>query len=178
MGLPAGWVTDMPLTRTAQMRLLGNGVVPLQATGLLRAVGRQWRDGMTAKPGKGCSGAPESGSAAYGRESGSGAALRSSGRRDAGHGVARLYTPSEAAEVLRVPESWLRKKAAARVIPYTFLGKHLRFSDDDLEQIVQSGSRQPGRTTSRLRARPGNGVQSRAVPGRSSRRPAQQPPTE
>jgi DNA (cytosine-5)-methyltransferase 1 len=31
MGLPAGWVTDMPLTRTAQLRLLGNGVVPLQA---------------------------------------------------------------------------------------------------------------------------------------------------
>ncbi|MDN3356849.1 DNA cytosine methyltransferase [Actinomadura sp. DC4] len=31
MGLPAGWVTDLPLTRTAQMRLLGNGVVPQQA---------------------------------------------------------------------------------------------------------------------------------------------------
>jgi DNA (cytosine-5)-methyltransferase 1 len=31
MGMPAGWVTDLPLTRTAQMRLLGNGVVPQQA---------------------------------------------------------------------------------------------------------------------------------------------------
>jgi DNA (cytosine-5)-methyltransferase 1 len=31
MGLPAGWVTDLPLTRAAQMRLLGNGVVPQQA---------------------------------------------------------------------------------------------------------------------------------------------------
>jgi DNA (cytosine-5)-methyltransferase 1 len=36
MGLPAGWVTDLPLTRTAQMRLLGNGVVPRQAIAALR----------------------------------------------------------------------------------------------------------------------------------------------
>lgn len=32
MGLPAGWVTDVPgLSRTGQLRLLGNGVVPQQA---------------------------------------------------------------------------------------------------------------------------------------------------
>ena len=32
MGLPPGWVTAVPgLSRTAQLRLLGNGVVPLQA---------------------------------------------------------------------------------------------------------------------------------------------------
>jgi hypothetical protein len=31
MGLPAGWVTDVPdLTRNQQLRLLGNGVVPAQ----------------------------------------------------------------------------------------------------------------------------------------------------
>jgi DNA (cytosine-5)-methyltransferase 1 len=31
-GLPAGWVTDVPgLTRSAKLRLLGNGVVPQQA---------------------------------------------------------------------------------------------------------------------------------------------------
>jgi DNA (cytosine-5)-methyltransferase 1 len=38
MGLPAGWVTDLPLTRTAQMRLLGNGVVPQQAITAFRAL--------------------------------------------------------------------------------------------------------------------------------------------
>ena len=38
MGLPAGWVTDLPLTRTAQMRLLGNGVVPQQAIAAFRAL--------------------------------------------------------------------------------------------------------------------------------------------
>lgn len=31
MGLPAGWVTDLPLPRTVQLRALGNGVVPQQA---------------------------------------------------------------------------------------------------------------------------------------------------
>jgi DNA (cytosine-5)-methyltransferase 1 len=31
MGLPDGWVTDVPgLSRTAQLRIIGNGVVPLQ----------------------------------------------------------------------------------------------------------------------------------------------------
>lgn len=37
MCLPAGWVTDVPdLTRTQQLRALGNGVVPLQAAAALR----------------------------------------------------------------------------------------------------------------------------------------------
>ncbi|WP_291408920.1 hypothetical protein [Actinophytocola sp.] len=31
MGLPPGFVTDLPLPRTAQLRALGNGVVPQQA---------------------------------------------------------------------------------------------------------------------------------------------------
>jgi excisionase family DNA binding protein len=71
----------------------------------------------------------------------------------------RLHTPAEAADLLKVPESWLRKKAAARVmIPCTFLGKHLRFSDDDLEEIVRSGSRQPVRSSSRLRVRRSDGI--------------------
>lgn len=40
MGLEPGWVTGLPLPRTAQLRALGNGVVPQQATyavGLLLA---------------------------------------------------------------------------------------------------------------------------------------------
>jgi DNA (cytosine-5)-methyltransferase 1 len=32
MGLPDGWVTGHGLTRTAELRCLGNGVVPQQAT--------------------------------------------------------------------------------------------------------------------------------------------------
>ena len=52
-----------------------------------------------------------------------------------------LYTPAEAAQRLRVRESWLRKKAAAREIPCTFLGKHLRFSPTDLAAIVAASAR-------------------------------------
>jgi hypothetical protein len=44
---------------------------------------------------------------------------------------------------LKIRESWLRAKAAARAIPCTFIGKHLRFSDDDITQIMAEGARQP-----------------------------------
>jgi DNA (cytosine-5)-methyltransferase 1 len=36
MGLPDGWVTDAPITRSQQLRALGNGVVPQQAAHALR----------------------------------------------------------------------------------------------------------------------------------------------
>ncbi len=37
MGLPDGWVTDVPgLTRNQQLRALGNGVLPAQAATALR----------------------------------------------------------------------------------------------------------------------------------------------
>ena len=31
MGLPVGWVTDLDLSRSQQLKMLGNGVVPQQA---------------------------------------------------------------------------------------------------------------------------------------------------
>lgn len=36
MMLPEGWVTDILTTRTQALKMLGNGVVPLQATTALR----------------------------------------------------------------------------------------------------------------------------------------------
>ena len=54
-----------------------------------------------------------------------------------------LYTPAAAAERLTIGESWLRRKAGQRLIPCTFVGKHLRFSDEDLRAIVAAGSRGP-----------------------------------
>lgn len=37
MGLPEGWVTDVPgLTRNAMLKALGNGVVPAQAEAALK----------------------------------------------------------------------------------------------------------------------------------------------
>jgi excisionase family DNA binding protein len=67
----------------------------------------------------------------------------------------QLYTPAEAAKLLKVPESWLRKKAAARVIPCTFLGKHLRLSDEDITKIVRTGGRQPVTPVTAPRVRSG-----------------------
>lgn len=58
----------------------------------------------------------------------------------------RLHKPDQAAALLNVPASWLRKKAAARAIPCTFLGKHLRFSDADLDQIIADGAKEPATT--------------------------------
>ena len=36
MGLPAGWVTDLDMSRTQQLKMLGNGVVPQQAALAIR----------------------------------------------------------------------------------------------------------------------------------------------
>ncbi|MFD4644727.1 helix-turn-helix domain-containing protein [Streptomyces sp. NPDC058441] len=57
--------------------------------------------------------------------------------------VARLFTAEQAAQVLQVPPSWLRKKAAAGAIPHTRIGRHLRFSDRDLQRLVEAGQRGP-----------------------------------
>lgn len=70
--------------------------------------------------------------------------------------AAQLHTASEAAGILKVRESWLKTKAAARLIPCTFVGKHLRFSDDDIAEIMKAGAREPvsarGRGHERRRA--------------------------
>jgi excisionase family DNA binding protein len=55
----------------------------------------------------------------------------------------KLHTPAEAAELLAVKESWLRRKAGQRLIPCTFVGKHLRFSAADLRTITEAGHRSP-----------------------------------
>jgi hypothetical protein len=51
-----------------------------------------------------------------------------------------LYTPAQAAALLAVKESWLRRKAGQRAIPCTFLGKHLCFSGHDLRVIATLGA--------------------------------------
>jgi len=57
--------------------------------------------------------------------------------------ASQLHTVAEAAGILKVRESWLKTKASARLIPCTFVGKHLRFSDDDIAEIMKAGERQP-----------------------------------
>jgi hypothetical protein len=59
-----------------------------------------------------------------------------------------LYTPEQAAKMLQVRPSWLRRRATARRVPCRFLGKHLRFARQDIEEIAAS-SRQPARNLPR-----------------------------
>jgi excisionase family DNA binding protein len=55
----------------------------------------------------------------------------------------QLRTVAEAAAILKVRESWLKTKASSRSIPCTFVGKHLRFSDDDIAEIMDAGACKP-----------------------------------
>src|SRR6266700_5678651 len=56
----------------------------------------------------------------------------------------QLHTAAEPAGILKVRESWLKTKAAARLIPCTFIGKHLRYAHasarmrDDLKTALQA----------------------------------------
>lgn len=71
-----------------------------------------------------------------------GAAAGASGLDGSAEDEPLLYTVEEAAALLQVRPSWLRRKAAARAVPCTFLGKHLRFSRADLDTIIAGGSHQ------------------------------------
>lgn len=51
----------------------------------------------------------------------------------------RLLTIADAAVELNVPESWLRKAVTARRVPFTRLGRHVRFTDSHLAAIVTTG---------------------------------------
>jgi hypothetical protein len=69
-----------------------------------------------------------------------------------------LFTPAQAAQLLQVRESWLRRRAARRLVPCTFLGKHLRFSRANLAQIIADAARA---TTTSQQSAPGANVAPR-----------------
>jgi excisionase family DNA binding protein len=64
-----------------------------------------------------------------------------------------LVDMAVAAEWLNVPYTWLRDKVTARAVVCTRLGKHVRFSQDDLDAIVaankQAVATAPNRATVR-----------------------------
>jgi excisionase family DNA binding protein len=49
----------------------------------------------------------------------------------------KLLTPEEAAEVLQIPARTLRARAATQHFPHHRLGKHYRFSRDDMIEILR-----------------------------------------
>jgi len=55
----------------------------------------------------------------------------------------RLFTIKEAAEVLKIPASWLYERTRRNAIPCHRLGKYLRFTEDDLAQIIASQATHP-----------------------------------
>lgn len=58
-------------------------------------------------------------------------------------GELRLYTPDEAAAVLRCTASWLREQARRRRIPFTLVSGSYRFTREHLVQIIESNERAP-----------------------------------
>jgi excisionase family DNA binding protein len=57
--------------------------------------------------------------------------------------TAALLTTAEAAQRLRVSHTWLKKAAAARVVPCTRFGRSVRFSESDLADIIEAGRQRP-----------------------------------
>jgi excisionase family DNA binding protein len=51
----------------------------------------------------------------------------------------RLFTIKEAAEALRIPISWLYERTRRNAIPDRRIGKYVRFTQDDLKEIISSG---------------------------------------
>jgi excisionase family DNA binding protein len=62
-------------------------------------------------------------------------------------------TIQEAAELLRVPVSWLYERTRTNTVPHVKLGKYLRFDRDELTAWVDE-LRRDGRGTTRRSARP------------------------
>ena len=57
-----------------------------------------------------------------------------------GHGRL-LHTAEQAGQLLEVPANWLQRAAADGRIPATYIGKYLRFSNADLEAIINAAHR-------------------------------------
>ena len=62
-----------------------------------------------------------------------------------------LLTFTEAATWLAVTESWLRRAVAAKRVPHRRIGRAVRFSPDDLDQIVAAAAVTVPKGTTELR---------------------------
>ena len=65
----------------------------------------------------------------------------------------RLMTTEEAAEVLNVSYSWLKKAAQRGVVPCTHIGRAVRFSSAHIQVIVEAGESAGLRAPRRASAR-------------------------
>jgi excisionase family DNA binding protein len=54
-----------------------------------------------------------------------------------------LYTVAEAAELLNVTQNWLEESVSAQTIPHRRLGRKIRFSQADLDSLIEQSARRP-----------------------------------
>lgn len=59
------------------------------------------------------------------------------------NGAPVIHTLEEAAAILRVKESWLERRAAARKIPFTMLGGAYHFTAEHITEIVRANEKLP-----------------------------------
>ena len=65
----------------------------------------------------------------------------------------RLLTAKEVAEILNVPESWVREATREQRIPYLALGRYRRYSRPAIETWLQEQEHGPGKAGGDLRSR-------------------------
>jgi excisionase family DNA binding protein len=74
-----------------------------------------------------------------------------------------IYTAEEAAIILKVSADWLRRRAAARKIPFTMPGGSYHFTDAHLAEIIRLYEHVPADRTDKS-AQSTGGKQRRAAP--------------
>jgi excisionase family DNA binding protein len=52
----------------------------------------------------------------------------------------QLLTPADVADLLSVSEAWVRRQAARHLIPCTRLGRQVRFTTEQVQQIVEAAA--------------------------------------
>lgn len=57
--------------------------------------------------------------------------------------VERLLTVRQLADLLSVSQAWIRKGILERTLPYTKLGRSIRFTPAQVQQILVKGERPP-----------------------------------
>ena len=80
------------------------------------------------------------------------------------------HSKAEAAALLRVTVSWLERRAAARVIPFTMVGGAYHFTDEHLAEIIRMHEHRPPAATAP--------ESDQAAPRRSRRRSGLMPGDE
>ena len=60
-----------------------------------------------------------------------------------GNAYPRLLTIPEVAEALQVSESWLEHAVAKRQVPFTKIGRQVRFTAKHIDQMIEAGESKP-----------------------------------